>query len=157
MSAQESRGRMILTAVGGLLLTIVPLPPGVDVVRPAFLVLVILYWSVSVPRAGGVGLGWFSGLALDAFQGPVLGEHAFALALVAYLAVREHQRIRSKPIFQQSLIVLVMLGVYEVCLFALDGWTGHLVTNPLRWLHIVTSALLWPPTAAILSQATVRR
>jgi rod shape-determining protein MreD len=155
--APESRFRMILTALGGLILTILPLPEGVDIVRPAFLVLIVLYWSTSVPRAGGIGLGFFSGLALDTFQGPVLGEHALALSLISYVAVREHQRFRSKPIFQQSLMVMGLLGVYELSLFVLDIWTTHPVMNPMRWLHVVTSALLWPPTAAILSQVTVRR
>lgn len=157
MSAQESRGRMLLTTVVALVLTILPLPAGLGIVRPAFLVLTVLYWSIAVPRAGGIGLGWFAGLTLDVFQGPVLGEHAFAVALVAYIAVREHQRIRSKPIFQQSLIVFGILLVYELCLFAFDGWSGHPVTSPLRWLHTVTGALLWPPIAAILSQTTARR
>jgi rod shape-determining protein MreD len=157
MSAPESRGRMILTAVIGLVLTILPLPPGLDIVRPAFLVLTVLYWSIAVPRAGGIGLGFFSGLVLDVFQGPVLGEHALALALVAYIAVREHQRIRSKPIFQQSLIVFAVLALYEFCLFALDGTTGHPASNWARWLHTVTGALVWPPAAAILSQTTARR
>ena len=72
---------------------------------------------------------------LDVFQGPVLGEHALALALVTYIAVREHQRIRSKPAFQQALIVFAALVLYEVVLFAIDGWTGHPVTSPLRWVH----------------------
>jgi rod shape-determining protein MreD len=148
---------MLLTVLVGLVLSIMPLPAGLDIVRPAFVVLIVLYWSIAVPRAGGIGLGWFSGLVLDVFQGPVLGEHAFALALVAYIAVREHQRIRSKPIFQQSLIVFAVLLLYELCLFAFDGWSGHPVTNPLRWLHTVTGALLWSPVAAILSQTNARR
>jgi rod shape-determining protein MreD len=148
---------MLLTALGGLLLTIVPLPAGVDIVRPAFLVLIVLYWSTSVPRAGGIGLGFFSGLALDAFQGPVLGEHALALTLISYVAVREHQRFLTKPIHQQSLMIFGLLAVYELCLFLFDYVTGHTVTSPARWLHVVTSALLWPPTAAILSQVAVRR
>jgi rod shape-determining protein MreD len=157
MSAQESRGGMLLTTLVGLVLTILPLPGSLDIIRPAFLVLIVLYWSIAVPRAGGIGLGFFAGLALDVFQGPVLGEHAFALALVAYIAVREHQRIRSKPIFQQSLIVFAVLVLYELCLFAFDGLSHHPVTNPLRWLHTVTGALLWSPTAAILSQTTSSR
>ena len=58
------------------------------VARPNFLVLVILYWSTMVPRAGGMMLGFVGGLALDVLQGSVLGEHALALAFVTYLAIR---------------------------------------------------------------------
>ena len=150
MSA-PSGGRILLTAFVALVLTVLPLPPWLDVLRPVFLVLAVLYWSVNAPRTGDIALGFFAGLALDVFQGPVLGQHALALALVTYIAVREHQRIRSKPAFQQALIVFAALAVYEFVLFAIDGWSGHPVTSPLRWVHTVTGALLWPPVAAILA------
>ena len=151
MTVGQVRVRMALTALVALILTVLPLPVWFDVLRPAFLVLTVLYWSFNTPRAGGIGLGFACGLLLDVFQGPVLGEHALALAIVAYIAVREHQRIRSKPAFQQSLLVFVALVFYEFVLFAIDGWTGHPVTSPLRWVHTVTGALVWPPAAAILS------
>jgi rod shape-determining protein MreD len=112
---------------------------------------------VNAPRSGGVALGFFAGLMLDVFQGPVLGEHALALTLVSYIAVREHQRIRSKPAFQQALIVFAALVVYEFVLFSIDGWTGHPVVSPLRWLHTLTGALIWPPAAAILAYSAGRR
>jgi len=152
----DSRGRMLLAALVALVLTVLPLPAWLDVVRPAFLVLTVLYWSVNAPRAGGVAFGFFAGLALDVFQGPVLGEHALALALVSYIAVREHQRIRSKPVFQQALFVFPALLIYEFVLFAIDGWTGHPVTSSLRWVHTVTGALVWPPAAAILAYGAGR-
>jgi rod shape-determining protein MreD len=153
----DSRGRMLLAALVALILTVLPLPPWLDILRPAFLVLMVLYWSVNAPRTGGIALGFFAGLALDVFQGPVLGEHALALALVCYIAVREHQRIRSKPAFQQALIVFPALIFYEFVVFAIDGWTGHPVTSPVRWVHTVTGALVWPPAAAILAYGAGRR
>lgn len=152
----DSRGRMLLAALVALVLTVLPLPAWLDPLRPAFLVLTVLFWSVNAPRTGGVAFGFFAGLALDVFQGPLLGEHALALALVSYMAVREHQRIRSKPAFQQALMVFGALMVYELVLFAIDGWTGHPVTTPLRWVHTVTSALVWPPAAAILAYGAGR-
>jgi rod shape-determining protein MreD len=153
----EPRGRMLLSALIALVLTVLPLPPWVDLFRPAFLVLTVLYWSIAAPRAGGIGLGWFSGLLLDVFQGPVLGQHAMALSLVTYITSREHQKIRSKPAFQQSLIVLAALATYEFVVFAIDGWTGHTLTSPLRWIHCVTGALIWPLAAAVLAHRGGRR
>jgi rod shape-determining protein MreD len=89
-------------------------------------------------------------LFLDVFQGPVLGEHALALAAVTYVFCREHQKIRSKPGFQQSLIVLAGLAAYEVLLFFIDGYSGHSITNPLRWVHILSGAIVWPLATAVL-------
>ena len=69
----DSRARLILSVLVALILTVLPLPPWLDVVRPAFLVLTVIYWSVNAPRAGGLAIGFFAGLLLDVFQGPVLG------------------------------------------------------------------------------------
>jgi rod shape-determining protein MreD len=156
MTVGQMRFRITLTALVALILTVLPLPTSLDVLRPAFLVLTVLYWSINMPRAAGIGLGFLCGLLLDVFQGPVLGEHALALSIVAYIAVREHQRIRSKPAFQQSLVVFALLASYEFVVFAIDGWTGHPVTSPLRWLHCLTGAIVWPPAAAILSYSEGR-
>jgi rod shape-determining protein MreD len=153
----ESRGRLLLSALVALALTALPLPPWLDMVRPAFLVLTVLYWSINAPRTGGVAFGFFAGLMLDVIQGPVLGEHALALSLIAYITVREHQRIRSKPAFQQALIVFAALVVYEFVLFAIDGWTGHPLTSPVRWIHTLTGALIWPLASAILGYGAGRR
>ncbi len=153
----DSRTRLLVSALVALILTVLPLPRWLDVLRPAFLVLMVLYWSVNAPRAGGLAIGFFAGLILDVFQGPVLGEHALALSLVTYIAVREHQRIRSKPAIQQALIVFAALMMYEVVLFMIDGWTGHPVTSPLRWVHTVTGAIVWAPAAAIFSYAAGHR
>jgi rod shape-determining protein MreD len=151
------RAQMILSAIVGLILTVLPLPPWLSLVRPEFLVLVVLYWSITSPRAGGIALGFFSGIMLDVFQGPVLGEHAMALCTITYVVVREHQKIRSKPAFQQSLIVFAALLAYETVLFLIDGWTRHPITSPLRWTHTISGGIFWAPVAAVLSTTHDRR
>jgi rod shape-determining protein MreD len=149
--------RLLVSALVALILTVLPLPPWLDALRPEFLVLTVLFWSVYAPRTGGIAFGFFAGLLLDVFQGPVLGEHALALALITYIAVREHQRVRSKPAIQQAIFVLGALILYELVLFMIDGWTGHPVTSPLRWVHAVTGALIWPPASALLAYGAGRR
>jgi rod shape-determining protein MreD len=149
---RDSKGALLLTAVVALVLSVLPLPPWLSAVRPAFLVLTVMYWSIAAPRLGGIALGFFAGLALDVFHGAVLGQNAMALTVITYVAVREHQKIRLKPAFQQALIMLGALVVYEFILFAIDGWTGHPMTSPLRWIHTVTGALIWPLVAAILDR-----
>jgi rod shape-determining protein MreD len=153
MSSSAHPRLMILgTALAGLVLTLLPLPHWLAVAWPTFLVLVVLYWSTMMPRAGGMTLGFAAGLALDAFQGSVLGEHALALALVTYLAIRLHLLVRAKPLFEQSLFVFAALMAYEFLLWVIDGWSGHALSTPLRWLPTVTGGLLWPLVAGILGR-----
>jgi len=148
----ESLGNLLFTVLVALLLTVIPLPHYVEMGRPAFLVLTVLYWSVAAPRLGGISLGFFSGLVLDLFRGAVLGQNALALAAVTYIFVREHQKIRLKPVFQQSLIVCGTLVIYEFILFVIDGWSGHPLTTPWRWLHAVIGAIIWPLVSVVLDR-----
>ena len=149
-SSAHPRLMILGTALAGLVLTLLPLPHWLAVAWPTFLVLVVLYWSTMMPRAGGMTLGFAAGLALDAFQGSVLGEHA--LALVTYLAIRLHLLVRAKPLFEQSLFVFAALMAYEFLLWVIDGWSGHALSTPLRWLPTVTGGLLWPLVAGILGR-----
>jgi len=150
MSSGSPGARIVVSVIVALVLTVLPLPYYLDVARPSFLLLTVLYWSMAAPWAAGVGLGWFSGLLLDVFQGPVLGEHALALAAAAYAFVSEHQKIRSKPWFQQALIVMITVAAYEALLFFIDEYTGHPVTKLVRWIHIMTDGIVWAPAATIL-------
>ena len=149
----ESFGGLLLTVLVALILSVLPLPHVLAPARPAFLVLTVLYWSVAAPRLGGISLGFFSGLILDLFRGAVLGQNALALSAVSYIFVREHQKIRLKPAFQQALIVFGALVVYEFILFAIDGWSGHPVTSPWRWLHTLIGAIIWPLVSAVLDRS----
>ncbi len=94
---RDSLGSLLLTVVVALVLSVLPLPIWLSAVRPAFLVLTVMYWSIATPRLGGIALGFFSGLALDVFHGAVLGQNALALTAITYVLVREHQKIRLKP------------------------------------------------------------
>jgi rod shape-determining protein MreD len=150
MSSSAPGFRIFFSAVIALVLTVLPMPYYMDILRPQLLVLTVLYWSIAAPWAGGIGLGWFAGLFLDVFQGPVLGEHALVLAAAAYAFVSEHQRIRSKPGFQQALIVMFAMAAYEALLFTIDEYTGHPVTKLVRWVHVVSDGIIWIPATAIL-------
>ena len=142
---REPRGWMVFTSFVALFLSVLPLPRWLDIVRPAFVVLAVLYFSITWPRAGGIGLGFFSGLALDAFQGPVLGQHALALSPVTYIAVREHQRIRSKPAFQQSLIVFfALLACTSSCSSSSTAGRATRTRTRAAGCTSLTGALIWP-------------
>lgn len=157
MSERHPRLLVVATTLIGLLLTLLPLPHWAAIARPAFLVLVVLYWSTMMPRVGGMTLGFASGLALDAFQGSVLGEHALALSFVTYLAIRLNLLVRAKPLFEQSLFVFAALMAYEALLWVIDGWTGYALSTSTRWVHTLTGALIWPVIVGLLGRFHMAR
>jgi rod shape-determining protein MreD len=141
-----------LTVFVSLLLTIVPLPALISAVRPAFLVLVVMYWSTMAPYSGGIALAFSCGLALDVTQGSLIGQHALALSLIAFLAIRFHLLVRAKPLFEQSLIALAAMILYELTLLAVDVWVGRSVLGGSRWIYPFVSALLWPLLVGFLGR-----
>jgi rod shape-determining protein MreD len=153
----EPRGSMALTALVAVALQLIPLPALIAPARPAFVVLAVVYWSLVAPRAGGIALGFFSGLAIDVFRGAVLGQVSLATSLVAYLTIRQHLMLRNKPIFEQTLFVALMLLVWEAVAWAIDGWTGQSAAGWTRWLHILTGALTWPVIAVLLGRTHTPR
>src|SRR5258708_37484183 len=70
---------MALSALVALALAVLPLPSVLEAFRPDFLVLVVFYWSIESPRAGGLTLAFMAGRALGVVRGVVRGEQPLAL------------------------------------------------------------------------------
>ncbi len=143
---------MALSALVALGLAVIPLPAVLESLRPDFLVLVVLYWCIESPRAGGLTLAFFSGLALDVVHGVVLGQHALALTLMGAWATHLRLRIRVFSILSQCLTIFALLTGYQFILFWIDGATGNPVTTFGRWLAPILSALIWPLLVGTLSR-----
>lgn len=154
--SRRSRWTLYASSLVALLLSAVPLPHVLDVLRPDFLLLVVVWFAVMLPRDGGLLFAWVAGLSLDAFRGVVLGENALAFVVVAYLAHRFYLRVRMFPLAQQSLVVLALLFTYQFVLFWVDGVTGHPLTDWARWLPVLTGALVWPVLTGLLGRLTSR-
>jgi rod shape-determining protein MreD len=151
MAEGRSSGlRITVTVILALILAIVPLPEVLRPARPQLLLLLVIYWSLSSPRLAGLMFAWLCGLAIDVIKGPIFGQHAIAFAVVAYLTHKNQLRLRIFPIYQQTLWVFGLLAIYEFLVFWIDGIIGSPVTTWLRWLPVVTSAVLWPVLVAVL-------
>ena len=143
-------------ALVALVISAVPLPHWLDVLRPDFLLLVVIWFAIMIPRSGGLAFAWVAGLALDAFRGEILGENALAFVAVGYLAHRFQLRIRMYPIAHQSLVVFMLLFVYQFLLFWIDGVAGHPLTDWARWLPVISGALVWPVLDGVLGRFSTR-
>ena len=150
------RRSLYLAAVPALALGAVPLPHVLDLLRPDFLLLVVIWFALLAPRSGGLLFAWAAGLALDAFRGVLLGENALAFVVVAYLVHRFHLRVRMFPLAHQSLVVLSLLWIYQFLRFWVDGVAGEPVTDWARWLPVFSGALLWPLLTGLLGRLARR-
>lgn len=139
-----------VTLICALTLTIIPLPAWAEAWRPLWVALAVFYWILALPEHFGVGLAWCIGLLLDALTGSVLGAHALAMTLAAFVAARSHLVIRMYPVWQQSLLVALALALYEFALFWINGILGVQGIGAARWFPILSSAVLWPWVFVVL-------
>lgn len=148
---QRAHGFVILTTIlVALALAIVPLPEFVRAFRPDWVALVVIYWMLMSPGRVSLLGALFLGLLLDTLSGSLLGQHALAMLVVAYLTQTFALRIRVFPIVQMSLTVLLLLAIYQFLLFWVDGITTRQVPIIDRWAPAVAGAFVWPMILASL-------
>lgn len=133
-----------------LVLNVIALPSWAVPFRPDFVALVLIYWCLMAPGAVGVGVGWLTGLAMDVMQATLLGHHALAKAVIAYLAGRFHLRIRMFPWWQQSLVVLVLLVVDSALVAWLHGMAEGYGVGWWYWVPPLAGMVAWPIVYAAL-------
>lgn len=117
---------------------------------PDLLALVIVFWCVHQPRKMGTGLAWALGLVMDAANGTLIGQHAFAYALLAFGAQTLHRRILWFPLWQQALHVLVLLLASQALTLLVRLLAGG--TFPGWWFFAgsLIAAALWPAATHVL-------
>lgn len=136
--------------VAALLLSMVVMPGWAAPFRPEWTVLVLIYWCLALPHRVSVGYGWLVGLCVDVLSGALLGQHALGFAVIAYLVVKLHQRLRVFPIWQQALSVMVFVALEQLLVLWVQGMIGMARESWTYWLPSIVSGLLWPWTFLLL-------
>ena len=138
--AQSRSGWLLpaLSLVLTLILALVPLPDSIAPLRPDWVAVVLVYWSLMAPRRFSLLTAFWVGLILDTLSGALLGQNALALLVIVYLAEKFHLRLRVFPLSQLAITVLLLLSLYEFILFWVDGMAGRTVPLLERWIAPLT-------------------
>lgn len=137
--------------------SIVPLSPELSWYRPEWTLLVLMSWCFVIPSYISVGCGWIAGIIQDALRGALLGQNALTFSVVAYFCVHLHQRFRLFPLWQQSLAVLVMVGVAQLVGFWIHGFIGQPILTVRYWFSSFTSMMVWPMVQMLVNLLRVAR
>jgi len=126
-------------------LRIIPLPPDWFALNPDWIALLLIYWTLAAPDRVGVITAWVVGLSADALTGRLLGQHALAYAVMAYLNLRVRDPLLIFPVPLQCLWVLLVLLLGQLLVL----WTERIeiadsVMRLIYWLPALTGALAWP-------------
>ncbi|MCF6195006.1 MAG: rod shape-determining protein MreD [Kangiellaceae bacterium] len=152
MVKTESKGSfvIVISFVIAMFMNVLPLWETLEIFKPDWVALVLVYWVMAMPNRGGVLFGWIVGLFVDVLYGSLLGIHAMTFALVAYLIQMTYHRLRLFPRWKQAINITVVIGIHMLLGLILRGFVQPVSTTFTYWLPLVGSLLLWPWVFALL-------
>jgi rod shape-determining protein MreD len=135
--------RILGTLVVAVLLEQLPWAGWALAVRPDFVLVGVLFWTLHRPARIGFGVAFFLGLLADFQDGAVFGQHAIAYVIGVYLVLFLRLRLlQFDPLRQAAQLFPILLAVQLTVL--LVGW---LAVNPpaglLMLLPVLSSSVLW--------------
>lgn len=139
-----SRFIIFMTLGMALILSMLPIPNWMNWLQPAWVLMVLIYWTMTMSYKVNLGTAWIMGMLVDLFNGTLLGEHALAFTIVIYFVMRMQSRLRLYPILQQSVSIFIFILMYQFILYCIQGFIGEFPQSGLYWLSSLSSMLLWP-------------
>lgn len=157
MVERDAQGQWIIffSIAVSFLFMLTSVPDWIRWVRPEWVTMVLIYWVIMLPHRVGILAAASAGLMMDMFEGVVLGEHVFALSIIAYMTFLLYQRLRMFAVWQQAFIVFVLIGIQQLCCHWVENISGNPEQNLLFLLPALMSALFWPLLTLVLG--TVQR
>ena len=135
---------IVITLAVAMVLTLLPLPPLLEPMRPYWVALVIIYWGLEAQGQITLGLGFTAGIVLDLLTASLLGLHALSLVILVYLVTRFRARLRFFPPWQQALLVLALLVNDRIILLWIMSLRGEPLPSLDFWLPPIIGTVLWP-------------
>lgn len=130
--------------IGALALSILPLPKLLQVIRPPFVCLVFLYIQYYQSALFRVSALFIFGLLLDSLYSTVLGQHAFALVLMSWLANTKSRRFSFFTMGQQMGYIAVFTALYVSCNALIGMYFGLKTSSLAMGFTVLMAALFWP-------------
>ena len=80
----------------------------------------------------------------DVALGSVLGVHGLSMAVITYLILILNRRLRLFPLWKQSFIIGLMVGLDLVITLWLQNFISTQPRHTMYWLPIISSTFIWP-------------
>jgi rod shape-determining protein MreD len=138
------------TLAFALLLNLLPITGFARWLRPDFVALAILYWTVQQPHRFGMGLAFALGLVMDVAVGSLFGQHALAYSLLAFAGFMLHRRLRMFGLVEQLWQVLPLLLAAQLVVALVSLAKGASFPGWQYFLGGLVGGALWPPLSVAL-------
>jgi rod shape-determining protein MreD len=111
--------------------------------RPAFMLVVLLYWLLRAPNLCNIGTAWLAGLLVDLATGSLLGQHALSFAITAYVALSYQRRLVLFNGWQLAGYVFALLVIERIVILLLKLFAGNENPGLQYFLPIIAGLVLW--------------
>lgn len=137
---------LIITASFFFAITVqtMPWPDNLKIVKPSWVLLVLMYWLIVTPHRVNVGVAFLIGFLFDLVLGSTLGIRGLAFGLMAYVIVRNQQFIRSIALWQQLFVVTILCLAVEVLIYWLEFLISSVEYSPSLFWSVLINSVLWP-------------
>lgn len=134
---------LIWTYLASLVLMVMPMPAELDIFRPDWVTLVLLYWVLALPHRVNIGTALVLGVLSDILLGSVLGVHALGMVVVTYFAARHFQRFRNFSIPQQAVLIAFLILLKRMLVFQANVFIHDAEFTASYFWPALTSAVFW--------------
>ncbi|HQR50233.1 MAG TPA: rod shape-determining protein MreD [Methylophilaceae bacterium] len=124
--------------------------------RPDFVLLVLIYWMLRAPHLCNVGTAWTIGLLVDLASGGLFGQYALAYAISAFVALTYQRRLVLFNAWQQAAYVLALLLLTQTTILVLKLFSGGGLPGWSYFLPSVSGVLLWQLLFSRIRAANVK-
>ncbi len=131
-------------------LELIPISTDYAGLRPSYVLLTLLYWTLALPYIISIMTAFVVGLMWDITQGDVLGQHALILSIFSYFVTKFHLKLRNLSIIPAVFLVGIGISIVKFAFFALDNLQSSHQFDNLSLVGSLISALLWPLVVVVM-------
>lgn len=156
-ASRRSSPASVFLAVGlssfvALLLTIVQVPNWLFYFWPDWVALVIVYWALVLPNRIGSFIGFIVGTLLEVLFVRNFGVLGLGLATLAFIVNSAHLQLRVLSIWQQTLFMALLIGVFKLLTGWLYGIVSDFTITTEYWYSLLGSMAIWPFAFILLEE-----
>lgn len=149
--------RLLLLMFLAFIFTIIALPEPIAIFRPFWVLLLMLYIQFMLPNVFHLSIVVVFGLILDALGANAMGEHVFALGLVAWCASGRARRFKFFSMPQQIVWIFVLCLIYQSTLSLLNYILGYPFSPVYLVISVCMSTLIWLPARQCIERWLLER
>lgn len=125
-----------------LLLQLFPWTGDGVILRPDFMLVVLIYWIFRAPYFCNIGTAWLAGVLVDLATGSLLGQYALAFTLTAYVALLFQRRLVLFSTFQLLFFTFTLLIFTRITMLVLKLFSGHDAPDMHYFWPVISGVLL---------------